>query len=136
MGIAAIVSKIRPIKKRKKVKIRKGKKGGNKSIMNMGTAINSQAAVPQNASPRVAKMINFFFVDRSMSFIDNLSANGCFTLPMLLAVYRGWFSDRREGNKSAARRGQAALLLELALNAPLCRRVVEQTSELSTDARE
>jgi hypothetical protein len=76
--------------------------------MNMGTAINSQATVPQNASPRVAKMINFFFVDRSMSFIDSLSANGCFTLPMLLAVYRGWFSDRREGNKKCCQKGSGS----------------------------
>ena len=38
--------------------------------------------------------------------------------------------------KSAARRGQAALLLELALAAPLYRKAVERPSERSTDARE
>jgi hypothetical protein len=54
-GIAAIVSKIRPIKKSKKAKIMKGKRGGNKSIMNMGTEINNQATVPQNVRPRDAK---------------------------------------------------------------------------------
>ena len=75
--MTAIVSKIRPIKKSKKAKIRNGKKGGSKSIMNMGTEMNNQATVPHNASPRVAKMINFFFVDRAMSFIHSLSANRC-----------------------------------------------------------
>jgi hypothetical protein len=67
--IAAIVSKIRPIKKSNKVKIRNGKKGGNKSIMNMGTEISNQATAPQKPRPRDAKMIASLFVDRSMSFI-------------------------------------------------------------------
>ena len=49
-GIAAIVSKIRPNKKSKKAKIRKGKKGGNKSIMNIGIEINSQATAPTRQS--------------------------------------------------------------------------------------
>ena len=85
-GIAAIVSKIRPIKKSKKAKIRKGKKGGNKSIMNIGIEINSQATAPQSARPRDAKMINFFFVDSSISFIQSLSANRCFSLQILHVV--------------------------------------------------
>jgi hypothetical protein len=103
--IAAIVSRTRPIRKSKNAKIRNGKKGGNKSIMNMGTEMNNQATVPQNARPRNTKMISFFFVDGSISFIQNLSVDGCFTLPMLLASHRGWSPDRREGNKkSAARR--------------------------------
>ena len=38
--------------------------------------------------------------------------------------------------KSAARKDQAALLLELALNAPLSKKVVERVSERSADARE
>ena len=135
-GIAAIVSKIRPIKKRKKVKIRNGRKGGNRSIMNMGTEINNQATAPQNARPRDVKMINFFFVDRSMSFIHGLSVNRCFTLRMLHALTGGWALDRRAGNKKCCPKGQAALLLKLALGAPLSKKVVERTSERSTDARE
>ena len=136
-GIAAIVNKIRPVKKSKKAKIMKGKKGGSKSIMNRGTEINNQATAPQNARPRDTKTINFFFVDSSMSFIHSLSANRCFTWHMLYALRAGWYLDRREGNKkSAARKGQAALLLKLALDAPLSRKVVERTLERSTDTRE
>ena len=56
---------------------------------------------------------------------------------MLYALRAGWYLDRREGNKkSAARKGQAALLLKLALDAPLARKVVERTSERRTDVRE
>ena len=47
----------------------------------------------------------------------------------------GISTDAKEIN-SAARRGQAALLLKLALDAPLSEKVVERTSERSTDARE
>ena len=135
--------------------------------MNMGTEINNQATAPQNARPRDAKMINFFFVDRSMSFIHGLSVNRCFTLQMLHALKGGWSLDRREPSrihylgakkpcpykcympfkgggistdakeiKSAARRGLAVLLLKLALDAPQSKKVVERSSERSTDARE
>lgn len=115
----------------------KGKKAGNKSIMNRGTEINNQATAPQSVSPRDAKMINFFFVDSSKSFIHCLSANRCFTWHMLYALRAGWYPDRREGNKkSAARKDQAALLLKLALEAPLSGKVVERTSERRTDVRE
>ena len=62
--------------------------------------------------------------------------NSCLTLQMLHAVEEGWYRDRRDGHKkSAARRGRAALLLELALNTPLCRKGVERMSERSTDAK-
>jgi hypothetical protein len=96
------VSKISPIKKSKKAKIMKGKKDGNKSIMNMGTEMNSQATVPQKTRPRVAKMINFFFVDRSMSFIDSLSANGCFTRRYYLPFIGGGSPTDAKEIKSAA----------------------------------
>ena len=104
--------------------------------MNMGTEINNQATAPQKPRPRDAKMINFFFVDRSMSFILSLSENGCFTLHMLYALKGGWYIDRREGNKKVLPEGvRQHFLLKLALDAPLCRKVVERTSERSTDAR-
>ena len=48
----------------------------------------------------------------------------------------GSSTDATEIKKSAARMGQAALLLKLALDAPLSKKVVERTSERSTDARE
>ena len=48
----------------------------------------------------------------------------------------GISTDAKEIKKSAARTGQAALLLKLALDAPLSEEVVERTSERSTDARE
>jgi hypothetical protein len=56
---------------------------------------------------------------------------------MLYALRVGWYLDRREGNKkSAARKGQAALLLKLALDAPLSEKGVERTSERRTEIRE
>jgi hypothetical protein len=49
---------------------------------------------------------------------------------MLSALRAGWYFDRREGNKkSAARKGQAALLLKLALDFELCGGEVVGTSE-------
>ena len=48
----------------------------------------------------------------------------------------GISTDAKEIKKSAARRGQAALLLKLALDAPQSKKVVERTSERRTDARE
>ena len=48
----------------------------------------------------------------------------------------GILTDAKEIKKSATRKGQAALLLKLALDAPLSEKVVERTSEQSTDARE
>src|SRR5687768_18552746 len=47
---SAFASKISPIKKSKKAKIVKGKKGGNESIMNMGTEMNSQARSEEHTS--------------------------------------------------------------------------------------
>ena len=48
----------------------------------------------------------------------------------------GISTDAKEIKKSAARKGQAALLLKLALDAPLSEEVVERTSERRTDVRE
>jgi hypothetical protein len=48
----------------------------------------------------------------------------------------GGISTDAKEIKSAARRGQAALLLKLALDAPQSKKVVERSSERSTDARE
>ena len=49
---------------------------------------------------------------------------------------RGGISTDAKEIKSAARRRQAALLLRLALDAPLSKKVVERVSERSTSARE
>ena len=96
MNIATIVNKIRPIKKSRKVKTVKGNRVGNKSIMNIGILAYSQATTPKNTKPSEARTINFFFVDRSMSFIHNLSVNRGLTLQMLHAACGGWSLDRRE----------------------------------------
>jgi hypothetical protein len=48
----------------------------------------------------------------------------------------GGISTDAKEIKSAVRKGQAALLLKLALDVPLSKKVVERTSERSTDARE
>ena len=48
----------------------------------------------------------------------------------------GGISTDAKEIKSAARMGQAALLLTLALDAPLSKKVVERTSERRTDASE
>jgi hypothetical protein len=132
-----VVRQSNPIKKSKKAKTERGRIWGSASMTKIGTVRKSHVTIPQNTRPADAKMINFFFFDGSMSFIQSLSQDESITVQMLHAEQQGWFPDRREGHKkSAARRGQAALLPELALNAPLYRKLVERTSERSTDARE
>ena len=75
----------------------KGRKAGNKSIMNRGTEINNQATAPQSVSPRDAKTINFFFVDSSMSFIHYLSANDVLPGTCYMRLERGGIStDAKE----------------------------------------
>ena len=67
-----------PIRKTRKVKTERGIGFGRISITNRGLPRKSHATVPQKPRPRDAKMINFFFVDESMSFIHSLSSYGCF----------------------------------------------------------
>src|SRR5919109_1010216 len=109
-----------PTRKTRKVKTERGMGSGRISITNRGLPRKSHATTPHKPRPRDAKMIIFFFVDGSMSFIHSLSVNKCITLHMLHALKGEWSLDRRGRNKkSAARRGQVALLLKLALDAPL-----------------
>jgi hypothetical protein len=84
--VPAKVRKSNPIRKTRKVKTERVIAPGRISITNSGFARKSHATIPQKVKPREAKRINFFFVDRSMSFIHNLSANRSITVQMLHAI--------------------------------------------------
>src|SRR6266487_5258881 len=78
--VPTMVRQSSPMKKSKKAKTERGRVWGSASMTKIGTVRKSHVTIPQNTRPADAKMINFFFFDGSMFFIESLFQDENITL--------------------------------------------------------